>query len=90
MHLTVISEATWHKEDIEKEFGKNSLDLKTTSQRTAYQARAIIKTGWFSGFEILEIHNKKKKETYQQIPNTVIKMLSKEKTWTLQPNRNAN
>ena len=36
--------------------------FQTTSQRLTYQVRLIIKKGWFSDLEILEIHQKTQKQ----------------------------
>ena len=43
-----------------------------TSQRFASQVWTIIKKGWFSDFEILEIHQQINRESRQQEPNTII------------------
>ena len=49
-----------------------------TSQRLAGQAWMIIKQGWFSDLEILEIHQQINGETCQQYPNTIIETLNTE------------
>ena len=61
MHYTVILRSTQPKEDIRKKWqrsGKNGLGFQTTAQRLADQGWTIIKKGWFSDLEILEIHQK--------------------------------
>ena len=40
------------------EIWQECASFQTTSQRLADQVRTIIKKGWFSDFEILEIHQK--------------------------------
>ena len=48
--------------------------FQTTSQRLADQIRTIIKKVWFSGFEILKIHqktnNKQDSKTILDIPSS--------------------
>ena len=41
-----------------------------TSQRLADQARMLLKKGWFSNLEILEIYQQVNREKYQQDPTT--------------------
>ena len=41
-----------------------------TSQRLADQVRTIVKKGWFSDLELLEIHQKTHKQTYNTVPET--------------------
>ena len=53
--------------------------FKTTSQILADQARPIIKNGWFSDFEILEMHLQNITESCQQDPNTRNKTVNSEK-----------
>ena len=50
------------------EIWKECASFQTTSQRLADQVRKIIKKGWFSDLEILEIH---KKIDNEQDSNTV-------------------
>ena len=40
------------------EIWQECVNFQTTSQRLADQVRTIIKKGWFSDLEILEIHQK--------------------------------
>ena len=44
--------------------------FQTTSQRLANHVRTIIKKGWFSDLELLEIHQKTLKPNYNTIPDT--------------------
>ena len=44
--------------------------FQTTSQRLADQVRMIIKKGWFSDLELLEIHQKTLKQNYNTVPDT--------------------
>ena len=44
--------------------------FQTTSQRLADQVRTIIKKGWFSDLELLEIHQKAHKQNYNTVPDT--------------------
>ena len=44
--------------------------FQTTSQRLADQVRTITKKGWFSGLELLEIHQKTLKQNYNAVPDT--------------------
>ena len=53
--------------------------FKTGSQRLADQARTMIKKGWFSDFEILEIHQQINRESSPQDFNRIIKTLNTEK-----------
>ena len=60
---------------------------KTTNQRFTYQALTVIKKGWFSELEVLEIHQQIYRETNQHATNIVIetkrksqKLLTKGKT----------
>ena len=48
----------------------------TTSQILADQSRIIIKKGWFSDLEILEIYQQINRETYQQYPKTKIEKIN--------------
>ena len=57
------------------------VSFQTTSQRLADQVRTIIKKGWFSDLEILEIHQKTNKQD-NTVPDT--SRVVKQK----QPNRN--
>ena len=50
-----------------KEIWQECAKFQTTIQRLANQVRTIIKKGWFSDLEILEIHQK----THKQYHNTV-------------------
>ena len=45
--------------------------FQTTSQRLADQVRTIIKTGWFSDLEILEIHQKTNTQDNSTVPDTL-------------------
>ena len=56
--------------------------FQTTSQWLADQVRTIIKKGWFSDFEVLEIHKKINKQDNNTVPDT--SRVVKQK----QPNRN--
>ena len=58
------------------------LSFQTTSQRLTDQVRTIIKKGWFSVLEILEIHQKAPKQNYDTVPDTSSGVKQK------QPNRN--
>ena len=42
----------------------------TTSLRLTDQVKKIIRKGWFSDLEILEIHQKTHKQTYNTVPDT--------------------
>ena len=42
--------------------------FQTTSQRLADQVRTIIKKGWFSDLELLDIHQKTHKQNYNTVP----------------------
>ena len=74
------------------EIWEECASFQTTSQRLVEQGRTIIKKGWFSDLEILEIHQK----TYnEQDSNTIPDTLSidkqeqsnrSENTNTTQPN----
>ena len=44
--------------------------FQTTSQRLADQVRTIVKKGWFSDLELLEIHPKTPKQNYNTVPDT--------------------
>ena len=44
------------------EIWQECASFQTTSQRVADQVRTIIKKGWFSDLEILEIHQKTQKQ----------------------------
>ena len=58
--------------------------FQTISQGLAEQVRMIIKEGWFSDLEILEIHQQINRESSQQDPNTIIDILKNtEKNKTL-------
>ena len=59
--------------------GKNWLDLRQTRQRLADQVRMIIKKGWSSDLEILEIHQQINRKTCQRDLNTVTETLNTEK-----------
>ena len=50
-----------------------------TNQKLADHAWTIIKKGWFSDLEILEIHQQIDKESYQENNYTVIEALNTEK-----------
>ena len=41
--------------------------FQTTSQRLADQVRTIMKKGWFSDLELLEIHQKTLKQNYNTV-----------------------
>ena len=62
--------------------------FKSTNQMLADKVRTITKNGWFSGLEILEIHQQIHMQTYQQTPNTVTETLNTEKPET--PNQSQN
>ena len=51
------------------EIWQECANFQTTSQRLADQVRTIIKKGWFSDLEILEIHQKTQTQD-NTIPNT--------------------
>ena len=44
--------------------------FQITSQKLADQVRTIIKKGWFSDIELLEIHQKTLKQNYNTVPDT--------------------
>ena len=44
--------------------------FRTTTYRLADQVRTIIKKGWFTDLEILEIHQKTHKQNYNTVPDT--------------------
>ena len=44
--------------------------FQTTSQRLADQVRTIMKKGWFSDLELLEIHPKTLTQNYNTVPDT--------------------
>ena len=44
--------------------------FQTTSQRLADQVRTMMKKGWFSDLEFLEIHKKTLKQNYNTVPDT--------------------
>ena len=44
--------------------------FQTTSQRLADQVKTIMKKGWFSNLELLEIHQKTLKQSYNTVPDT--------------------
>ena len=44
--------------------------FQTPSQRLADQVRTIIKKGWFSDLELLEIHQKTLKQNCNTVPDT--------------------
>ena len=44
--------------------------FQTTGQRLADQVRTIIKKGWFSDLEILEIHQKTHKQNHNTVSDT--------------------
>ena len=44
--------------------------FQTTSQRLADQVKTIIKKGWFSDLELLEIHQRTLKQNYNTVPDT--------------------
>ena len=52
------------------EIWQECANFQTTSQRLADQVGTIIKKGWFSDLEILEIHQKTHKQNYNTVPNT--------------------
>ena len=56
--------------------------FKTTNQRLADQDRIMIKKGWFSDLEILELHLQIYREIYQYTTNTIIETLNTEKPET--------
>ena len=58
-------------------YGKGMLKIwqerstfQTTSQRLVDQIRTIIKKGWFSDLELLEIHQKTLKQNFDTVPDT--------------------
>ena len=52
------------------EIWRECAKFQITSQRLADQVRTIIKKGWFSDLEILEIHQKTLKQNYDTVPDT--------------------
>ena len=52
------------------EIWQECASFQTTSQRLADQVRTIIKKGWFSDLEILEIYQKTHKQNYDTVPDT--------------------
>ena len=52
------------------EIWQECANFQTTSQRFADQVITIIKKGWFSDLEILEIHQKIYKQNYNTVPDT--------------------
>ena len=58
--------------EIWTEFGR----FKATNQILADLVRTIIKNGWFSGLEILEIHQQIFRQTHQQTPITVTETIN--------------
>ena len=44
--------------------------FQTTNQTLANQVRTIIKKGWFSDLELLEIHQKALKQNHNIVPDT--------------------
>ena len=61
------------------EIWKQCIRYKTTNQRFGDRARTIIKKGWFSDLEILEIHQQMNRKSCQQDTNTIIETLNIEK-----------
>ena len=55
---------------IMREIWQECIKFQTTSQRLANQVRTIIKKGWFSDLEILEIHQKTHKQNYNTVSDT--------------------
>ena len=73
MCFTFILGAILHKKGMGKkmrEIWAECARFKTRSQRLADQARSIIRRGWFSDHQILEIHQQINRETCQQYPNS--------------------
>ena len=65
------------------EIWQECASFQTTNQRLADQVRTIIiKKGWFSDLEILEIYQKTNKPDYNTVPDTSSVVKQK------QPNRN--
>ena len=50
-----------------------------TSQRLSYQARVILKKGWFSDFETLKISGYESRQENEQVPPTRIEIQNNEK-----------
>ena len=59
----------------------NPLSFYTASQRLADQAKMILKKGWFSDLEILEIYQLNREE-YQENPTNRTETLNTEKPET--------
>ena len=53
--------------------------FQTRSQKLADQVRMIIKKGWFSDTEILEIHQQINRESWHQVSYTIIDSPTTEK-----------
>ena len=73
MYYNAILGATLHKENTEKrliEIWQECSTFQTTSQRLADQVGTIFKKGCFSNLELLEIHLKTHKKTYNTVPDT--------------------
>ena len=52
------------------EIWQECANFQTTNQRFADQVRTIVKKGWFSDLQVLEIHQKTHKENYNTVPDT--------------------
>ena len=64
------------------EISEECTRFKTTNQRRVDQARTMIKKGWVSELEILELPSQIYKKTYQQAVITLIETLNTEKSET--------
>ena len=60
LHYTAILGATFHKGYRKRmiKIWQECANFQTTSQKLADQVRTMIKKGWFSDLEILDIHQK--------------------------------
>ena len=50
--------------------------FKATNERITDQVRIITKNGWFSGLEILEIHQQIYRQTHQATPTAVTETIN--------------
>ena len=70
------------------EIWKECSKFQTTSQRLADQVRTIIKKGWFSDLELLEIHQKTQRQNYKKTSSGVKLKQSNEKELQTLANEN--
>ena len=73
MYFTVILRANSAQKGYRKrmiEIWAESIRYNTISQRLVDQARMILKKGWLSDFEILEMYTHLSCEEYEQEPST--------------------